>query len=251
MPSLRIAPATTKIVGEVGDLGSFTLEVASVRDLGAFEAILVFDPSVIQIEAATIGAFAASTGRTTNALPLRIDNENGTLTVGAWTTGAGPGPEGSGILAEVTVRMHSCPGSSPVEIEGAVVTDTRGWPGLLGEASPGFVSTECRAPTSSPAPELPAKLTLLPSRPNPFGASTSIPILVPASTVEAPAFELRILDATGRIVRRLRLGTAAPGRHELVWDGRDDSGREVPSGTYFCRASWGEAVLSRRIQLIR
>lgn len=45
-----------------------------------------------------------------------------------------------------------------------------------------------------------------------------------------------IHDARGRTVRRLDAAVAG-GRGELTWDGRDQAGRDLPSGVYFARAA--------------
>ena len=56
---------------------------------------------------------------------------------------------------------------------------------------------------------------------------------------------------SGRRVRTLAAGDLAAGRHYLRWDGRDEGGRSVPSGSYLgrLRAAGGEALA--RMQLVR
>jgi flagellar basal-body rod modification protein FlgD len=41
-----------------------------------------------------------------------------------------------------------------------------------------------------------------------------------------------ITDASGKTVRTLKLGATAAGPLSLAWDGRDDQGNALPSGTY-------------------
>jgi hypothetical protein len=55
----------------------------------------------------------------------------------------------------------------------------------------------------------------------------------------------------GRRVRSLYDGPAATGRHSLGWDGRDDTGRRLPSGVYFARLSLGDETRTRRLVLTR
>ena len=43
---------------------------------------------------------------------------------------------------------------------------------------------------------------------------------------------IRIFDAGGRLVRNLDRGLPA-GMNEIHWDGRDDRGRNAPSGVLF------------------
>ncbi|WP_022727351.1 flagellar hook assembly protein FlgD [Fodinicurvata sediminis] len=47
----------------------------------------------------------------------------------------------------------------------------------------------------------------------------------------AESADIRIQDASGRIVRTIEGDTSA-GRHEFVWDGLDNGGNQLPPGTY-------------------
>jgi flagellar hook assembly protein FlgD len=44
-----------------------------------------------------------------------------------------------------------------------------------------------------------------------------------------------VLDAAGRVVRRVHQGKAGPGSVTFLWDGRDDASHPVGSGVYFIR----------------
>ena len=47
-------------------------------------------------------------------------------------------------------------------------------------------------------------------------------------------------------------GLAVPqGRHEAVWGGRDESGRQAASGTYFFRLEAGGRVETKRAVLVK
>jgi len=46
---------------------------------------------------------------------------------------------------------------------------------------------------------------------------------------------LAIFDASGRMVRALFSGEAAAGWNSMSWNGRDDQGRRVARGSYYCR----------------
>lgn len=69
--------------------------------------------------------------------------------------------------------------------------------------------------------------------PNPFNPRTVIDFTMPASA----SVELVVFDVRGRRVRTLVHGVVAPGRQQVVWDGRDGAGRALASGTYFVRLS--------------
>jgi hypothetical protein len=84
--------------------------------------------------------------------------------------------------------------------------------------------------------------------PNPFRASTTIRYAVAVST----SVRLEVIDLAGRRVRLLVSGDEVEaGSHVASWDGRDDAGRKLGAGLYFCRLESLGAVRSRRMVLIR
>lgn len=66
--------------------------------------------------------------------------------------------------------------------------------------------------------------------------------------LRAPAsLRLEILDAAGRVIRRLAEGSRTAGIAFVDWDGRDDMGRRAAPGAYFCRLSTGGEVKTERL----
>ncbi|MFN0149621.1 MAG: FlgD immunoglobulin-like domain containing protein [bacterium] len=89
---------------------------------------------------------------------------------------------------------------------------------------------------------------LEPARPNPFNPSTQIAFTVDASA----AVELRIYDSSGALVRTLVDEPQTAGNHAVEWNGADDAGRQVASGTYFYQLRVnGEAVGSQKAVVLR
>lgn len=84
--------------------------------------------------------------------------------------------------------------------------------------------------------------------PNPFNPSATVPLVLGHDT----DLVVEIFDVAGRRVRRLFDGRLDQGRHDLIWNGRDDHGRQTPSGVYFARArgAWGETP-ARRMTLVK
>ena len=59
---------------------------------------------------------------------------------------------------------------------------------------------------------------------------------------------LTIYDVQGRQIKSLFEGFRPPGQHELIWTGRDDHERSVPSGTYFLELrSEGHATVRKLV----
>ncbi len=83
--------------------------------------------------------------------------------------------------------------------------------------------------------------------PNPFNAATNVVWSLPASG----DVNVEIVDVSGRVVRTLYKGFATSGSHSVVWDGKDDSGEAVPSGTYMCRVRCGDHTAAAKVVLIK
>jgi hypothetical protein len=63
---------------------------------------------------------------------------------------------------------------------------------------------------------------------------------------------VRLYDAAGRLVRRLLEEPSLPrGRHAARFDGRDASGRPLPSGIYFYRVEAVEGFVRGRFIVLR
>jgi len=63
--------------------------------------------------------------------------------------------------------------------------------------------------------------------------------------------KVRIVDESGRVLRNLLSGAASASDRELVWDGKDEGGRAVASGSYFCYLETGQTGLSKKFVLAR
>jgi Peptidase family C25/Propeptide_C25/FlgD Ig-like domain/Peptidase family C25, C terminal ig-like domain len=94
-------------------------------------------------------------------------------------------------------------------------------------------------------------LTLTPvlgqNHPNPFGGDTTIRYQLPAPG----ELQLKVFDATGRLVRTLIDGTVASGPHMTSWDGTNDRGQSVGSGIYFYRLDTENETRTRQMILAR
>ncbi|NOZ57425.1 MAG: T9SS type A sorting domain-containing protein, partial [Calditrichaeota bacterium] len=83
--------------------------------------------------------------------------------------------------------------------------------------------------------------------PNPFNPTTTIRFHLSA----AKPVTLRILNAVGQVVRIYEFASLSAGYHEVVWDARDQAGREVPSGVYFVRIETDRGRETTRMLLLK
>jgi hypothetical protein len=96
------------------------------------------------------------------------------------------------------------------------------------------------------APAAPARL--LGAAPNPFNPRT----LIRFELFRTADVRLRVYAVDGSLVRTLAKRRFEEGSHGLVWDGRDDRGREVGSGAYFLRLTAdGMDLPARKAVLLR
>jgi hypothetical protein len=100
--------------------------------------------------------------------------------------------------------------------------------------------------------ELPGKMELGSSYPNPFNPESWLPFELP---VEERVL-VRIYNVLGQLVREMELGRKGAGYYHgreraIYWDGRDNKGQSVPGGIYFCQLIAGEKVMMRRMVILK
>jgi subtilisin family serine protease len=85
------------------------------------------------------------------------------------------------------------------------------------------------------------------NRPNPFNPSTQIQFSIPAGA----RVQLRIYDLRGRLVRALVDQDYEAGTWQITWNGRDDGGRSVASGTYLYELRADDQRKVRKMGLLK
>ena len=97
-------------------------------------------------------------------------------------------------------------------------------------------------------PIMPEDYILEQNYPNPFNPSTTIRFTLPTPE----DISLIIYDINGKEVTKLidkqRYET---GTFEKIWNGKNKDGRNVSSGTYFCKLKWGNFEKSMKMSLVK
>lgn len=150
-------------------------------------------------------------------------------------------------------------GFSPIEADGVPI-DYAGtprsrpfvgdWTGdgyldlLVGQASGGVHLYEGGA---SDVAGLPPMARLGMPWPNPANPRVNVDLRVdrPGDVV------VTVHDAAGRRMATLHEGRVEPGSLRLAWSGRDDAGRELPSGLYLVTLRGAEMSAARKVMLLR
>ena len=83
--------------------------------------------------------------------------------------------------------------------------------------------------------------------PNPFNPRTSVVVEVG----EQSRVRAEVVDMAGRVVRTLLDQELTPGRHDLTWDGQDDSNHSLASGVYFLHVMKKGHAQSQKLVLVK
>ena len=99
---------------------------------------------------------------------------------------------------------------------------------------------------------IPRNTALLPNYPNPFNPETWMPYQLAIDTYAA----IRIFSPAGTLVRNFDLGFLSAGFYvgrsrAAYWDGRNNDGERVASGTYFCQLITSESSATRKMVILK
>jgi hypothetical protein len=206
--------------------------------VGALGLELAYEPAILALDSVVAGPWLSDSGLdyvfTDSSLPglLRLDvtipeglgGQTGTLAVCHFT---------AANLGETALSFDS------------LGVDAPGGGALVFQHSRGDsvrVLDEITAVLPPPPPPL-----ILSAHPNPFNPATTL-----SFSLESPAqVALDLYDVAGRRIRRLVAGRLDAGQHVLAWDGRDDRGRDAPSGVYLVRIASEGRISSTKLVLLR
>ena len=186
--------------------------------------VLVLDEDDEAIAGATV-TFAVTGGDGTLSAATAITDTSGHAS-STLTLGSDPGPN----TVEATVE-----GLDPVTFTAVGQGDS------LADLFDVFLSG------SGKLVALPDSPQLAQNAPNPFNSQTVLSYFLHAS---GPV-RLEVFALTGQRVAVLHQGPQEAGYHRLRWNGRDDAGRPVASGTYLYRLATDEGTLKRKLTLLR
>ena len=178
--SVSLTPAMIELAA--GSRFEVNVTISGVKDLSAFQLDILYDPALVQVDAATIGDFIGSTGRDVVPLGPRIDAAAGLVKAGAFSQGTAKGADGGGILVKLNATAMRA-GAGQIELKNVLLTDTQAKPITAGATGAEVVfSGEAVVPTGTPIPATP---TFTPAPPTPTATLTPIvtpPTAAPAAT---------------------------------------------------------------------
>ena len=96
-----------------------------------------------------------------------------------------------------------------------------------------------------PDARIPDKIKLLGNHPNPFNNNTIIKFSLPKQS----QIKLLVYSINGRLIRHLADASYSGGIHQIMWDGKDDNGNIVASGTYVYQLTSENQKISHKLIL--
>lgn len=94
---------------------------------------------------------------------------------------------------------------------------------------------------------VPSSFTLAQNYPNPFNPSTTIEF----SLERREMVTVEVFNTLGQKVRTLLKESIAPGTHQVVWNGNDDSDHAVSTGVYLYRLTAGNVAETKKMLLVK
>ncbi|MFQ6103068.1 MAG: M14 family zinc carboxypeptidase [Candidatus Glassbacteria bacterium] len=82
---------------------------------------------------------------------------------------------------------------------------------------------------------MPRVTRLYQNYPNPFNPSTKIEFDIAGGEGSRVPVKLSVYSSRGKLVKGLLESSLAPGRHRVIWDGKDSSGIQASSGIYILK----------------
>lgn len=229
--SVQIDACTFYANGGAGGAAQITLNAAAAIDIAA--SIIAYGSDG--------PAFVAPT-QSTSPLSVTCTDIFG-HSGGDWVEGLAP-------LAGVAGNLEVIPGfCDPAGGDLHLVADS---PCLAPQNSCGVdmgaLGAGCAAVSAVPE-QLPLReLALGQNYPNPFNPATEIRFALPD---DGGFVALTITGVDGRHVRRLVSADLPGGEHTVTWRGRDDNGRELPSGVYFVVLRSGGEVRVNKLVMVQ
>ncbi|MCK4340056.1 MAG: T9SS type A sorting domain-containing protein, partial [Candidatus Cloacimonetes bacterium] len=94
-----------------------------------------------------------------------------------------------------------------------------------------------------PSPEI-----LIYNYPNPFSGSTTISFF---NTKTTKGTKIKIYNVKGQLVKEFKIQNSKLEINKFEWDGKDESGKELPNGIYLYQLNYADQVITKKLILLR
>jgi hypothetical protein len=251
------APDSVLLENVAISAGQATVHVTLINDepLSGLQLPLHYSTDLLILDSVTFGTRAAGfTGDDIVRATEDLGGTSQTVMLALVPLETGAIAAGSDVIATLWFTQNGLSSADTAVISDTSLTPAGGL--LLGDSATvpaGYVPTfvggvvYVSSAISDRDGTVPRNFELLPNYPNPFNPSTAISFALP----EPRHVVLDVYNLLGQRVVRLFDGLAPAGYLDLVWNGRDHTGRSVGSGVYFYRVSAGEFNQVRKMVLLK
>ncbi|KAA3613894.1 MAG: T9SS C-terminal target domain-containing protein [Calditrichaeota bacterium] len=241
-----------------GDTLEIPLVLSSGRALSFLQIALEFDSTIVQFIEAQPGENAQNMSMITNTmLPFAPHNpafnKNIILQLSSATTAI------TGENQEIAILRLAITGSAEQSsqigfdlTQSHTVLVTQNYEEITADsiiASAGLINVLNPSGIMESENLLPTKFSLQQNYPNPFNPQTHIEYAIPVD--KNVQTSLKIYNVQGQLVRVLVDERQDAGVYNVRWDGRDKSGRILPSGLYLYELKAGDFKLVKRMILLK
>ncbi|OPZ72864.1 MAG: Cohesin domain protein [bacterium ADurb.Bin478] len=214
------------------------LRTAEVRRLAMGHLALHYDPAVLSVTAIHAGSLLESEG----AVPAFLseqDQSKGLIDIAFSRLVEKGDPEihEDGVLVQIEWKLLDAASSPKITLAGA---DLR-------SADNSVLAVEFPRELELSAAALPTQFALLQNYPNPFNGHTEITFLLPVET----RVKLQVVNILGQPVITLCDHLCSAGSHRLVWNGKNELGRDVVSGVYILRMQTRDYTADRIMTYVK
>ncbi|MFH1566801.1 MAG: FlgD immunoglobulin-like domain containing protein, partial [Gemmatimonadota bacterium] len=217
-----------------GDVVAVEVQARQLDELAGYEVSLRYDERRLRVVAERTEAGDVFAANPYGAV-FEARGEPGSLHIISSRIGKEWAASGDGSLARVWIEVMDEDFATALEPEAGVLL------------TPGYQPAAVSWGRSLAELLLPREPGLDPNYPNPFNPATTIPFALPT----AQDVRLEVYNVLGQRVRTLLSGPLEPGFHTLVWNGRDDAGRDVAAGLYLSLLETAELRLTRKMLLVK
>jgi len=159
------------------------------------------------------------------------------------------------VAGTVALMVQQNPAKTPGEIKQAIVLTARtdSYTGAIPNNKWGYGKLDALAALQLLSVEKPISESLVPTSmelhqnyPNPFNPTTIIPYSID-KTFEV---QITVFNLLGQKIKTLVDGEQKAGVYRIGWDGKDESGNQVPSGIYFFQMKAGSITQTKKMILV-
>jgi hypothetical protein len=203
--------------------------------------VVRYDPQQLRVVSVSQGDFLGAN------LPIwftNVDTTAGKISIGMSRAGVLDGVSGVGKLALLGLRVASSASigsTTQVAIEEVAANDPNGNPIALAPQGADIIVAVKKEQAK------PERFALMQNYPNPFNPETTIEFALP----QPAHVKLEIYNLLGQRISTLVDQRLDAGVTAVKWNGRDDAGRQMPSGVYLYRIEAGSFTAIRRLVMMR